>query len=220
MEGKWEALEEFFDNDEGFSISYPKMTVAKDNAFHIAVHSKSEQPLKQLLERVVNYGHIRTNVLNTANAYENMVLHEAAINHNIAAVKLLVRGGYVTPDQLLERNKSGQTPLFKAAAFGSTKVVKYLASQPNQMTESTTKLEDAALKMMGPPFSMLLSEGSTLVILSIFNLVFQPGMITMYDDTDNTAEDENFLYDVKVADRILAIRMMTMMMITKLCTII
>ena len=46
MEGKWEALEEFFDNDEGFSISYPIMTVAEDNAFHIAVHSKSEQPLK------------------------------------------------------------------------------------------------------------------------------------------------------------------------------
>ncbi|KAK3188530.1 hypothetical protein Dsin_028091 [Dipteronia sinensis] len=133
MEGKWKALEEFFDNDEGFSISYPIMTLAKDNVFHIAVHSKSEEPLKKLLERVANYDHIRTNVLNTTNAYENTVLHEAAINHNIAAVKLLVRGSYVTPEQLLERNKSGQTPLFKAAAFGSTKVVKYLASQPGQM---------------------------------------------------------------------------------------
>ncbi|KAK0579635.1 hypothetical protein LWI29_028967 [Acer saccharum] len=203
MEGKWEALEEFFDNDEGFSISYPIMTVTKDNAFQIAVHSKSEQPLKQLLERVVNYDHIRTNVLNTANAYENTVLHEAAINHNIAAVKLLVRGGYVTPDQLLERNKSGQTPLFKAAAFGSTKVVKYLASQPNQIRNSKML---TALKMMGPPFSMLLSEGSTLVILSIFNLVFRSRTLCIptgddnYDEIDNTAEDENFLYDVKVAD--------------------
>ncbi|KAK2644627.1 hypothetical protein Ddye_019822 [Dipteronia dyeriana] len=132
IEGKWEALEEIFDYDEGFSISYPIMTVAKDNAFHIAVHSKSEKPLKHLLERV-NHEQMRTNVLYT-NAYENTVLHEAAINHNIAAVKLLVGDGYVTNEHLLERNKSGQTPLFKAAAFGSTKVVKYLASEPNQMT--------------------------------------------------------------------------------------
>ncbi|KAI9198701.1 hypothetical protein LWI28_020823 [Acer negundo] len=145
LQGKWEALEEFFDNDGGFSISYPIMTVAKDNAFHIAVHSKREEPLKQLLERV-NSDHIRDNVLNTTNAYENTVLHEAAINHNIAAVKLLVEGGYVTPEQLLERNMSGQTPLFKAAAFGSTKVVMYLASQQNQITSSDDdhkKLQDA-----------------------------------------------------------------------------
>ncbi|TXG46919.1 hypothetical protein EZV62_026213 [Acer yangbiense] len=204
VEGKWESLEEFLDDDEAFSMAYPMMTVAKDTAFHIAVHSKSEQPLKSLLERVANYDeHIRedrdnvlnptnapettdlheaainhvgdgyftdghmnfdhmimiTNLLNTTNAYENTVLHEAAINHNIEAVKLLVEGRpftpvqrlsveercYVTPLQLLERNKSGQTPLFKAAAFGSTKVVKYLASQPNQMTYSDNghkKLQD------------------------------------------------------------------------------
>ncbi|KAK3188528.1 hypothetical protein Dsin_028089 [Dipteronia sinensis] len=132
IEGKWEDLEEIFDNDKGFNISYLIMTVAKDNAFHIAVHSKSEQPLKHLLERL-NHDQMCTNVLHTINAYENTVLHDAAINHNIAAVKLLVGGGYVTDEHLLEQNKSGQTPLLKAAAFGSTKVIKYLASQPGQM---------------------------------------------------------------------------------------
>ncbi|TXG46923.1 hypothetical protein EZV62_026217 [Acer yangbiense] len=155
--GEWQAMEEFFNNDEGFSILYP-MTVAEDNAFHIAVHSKREEPLKQLLEQVDV--HLYASFLNTTNAYENTVLHEAAINHNIKAVKLLVEGrhvtpdqqvsaeerGYVTPKQLLEPNMSGQTPLFKAAAFGSTKVVKYLASQPYQMTYSDNghkKLQDA-----------------------------------------------------------------------------
>ncbi|KAL5773204.1 hypothetical protein ACOSQ2_013128 [Xanthoceras sorbifolium] len=60
------------------------------------------------------------------------VLHEAAVNRNIEAVKLLFRkyGG----GTLLTKNKYGETPLFTAAAFGSTEVVKYLASQPNQMT--------------------------------------------------------------------------------------
>ncbi|KAK1557401.1 hypothetical protein Q3G72_024091 [Acer saccharum] len=132
VEGKWGSLEDFLDDDEAFSISYPRMTVANDTAFHIAVHSKSEQPLESLLKRVNNFEFIR-NVLKTTNAYENTVLHEAAINHNIKAVKLLVEGPYVTPEQLLERNMSGQTPLFKAAAFGSTKVVKYLASRANKM---------------------------------------------------------------------------------------
>ncbi|KAK1557352.1 hypothetical protein Q3G72_023070 [Acer saccharum] len=136
VEGKWGSLEESFDDDEGFSISCPVMTVAGDNAFHIAVHSKSEQPLKHLLERVANSDHMFASVLYTTNAYDNTVLHEAAINHNIKAVKLLVGGRYVTNEQLLERNKSGQTPLFKAAAFGSTKVVKYLASQPHQTIAS------------------------------------------------------------------------------------
>ncbi|KAI9197815.1 hypothetical protein LWI28_004997 [Acer negundo] len=136
MEGKWDYL-----ND--FNNSYP-MTVANDNAFHIAVHSKSDEPLKHLLESErcrVDYEHVCARVLKT-NAYENTVLHEAAINHNIAAVKLLVEGDYVTPEQLLEQNKSGQTPLFKAAAFGSTKVVKFLASRPNQMTYNKKQLRD------------------------------------------------------------------------------
>ncbi|KAK1556187.1 hypothetical protein Q3G72_000234 [Acer saccharum] len=138
LQGKWRAMEEFFNSDEGFTISYPIMTVAKDTAFHIAVHSKSEQPLKQLLDLFAKYDEqiFLTNVLNTTNAYNNTVLHEAAINHNIVAVKLLVEDGHVTPAQLLVRNNSGQTPLFKAAAFGSTKVVKYLASQPDQMIAS------------------------------------------------------------------------------------
>ncbi|KAK1556703.1 hypothetical protein Q3G72_010465 [Acer saccharum] len=208
VEGKWESLEEFLDDDEAFSMAYPRMTVAKDTAFHIAVHSKSEQPLKNLLERVANYDeHIRanvlnptnahettdlheaainhvgdgyftddhmnfdrmimiTNLLNTTNAYENTVLHEAAINHNIEAVKLLVEGRpvtpahwlfeeercYVTPLQLLERNKSGQTPLFKAAAFGSTKVVKYLASRPNQTSD---KQLEGAHRINNDGFSIL-----------------------------------------------------------------
>ncbi|KAK1556923.1 hypothetical protein Q3G72_014624 [Acer saccharum] len=139
--GEWKDLQKFFDDDEGFSISYP-MTVAEDNAFHIAVHSKREEPLKQFLEQVSD--HMYDSVLNKTNAYENTVLHEAAINHNIKAVNLLVGDGYVTPEQLLVRNESGQTPLFKAAAFGSTKVVKYLASQPNQTIASAghKKLND------------------------------------------------------------------------------
>ncbi|KAK0579563.1 hypothetical protein LWI29_028004 [Acer saccharum] len=195
IEGKWEDLQEIFDNDEGFSISYPIMTVAKDNAFHIAVHSKSEQPLKHLLERL-NHDQMRTDVLQTINAYENTVLHEAAINHNIAAVKLLVGGGYVTDEQLLERNKSGQTPLFKAAAFGSTKVVKYLASRPNQMMTTSDnykqQLDDNHR-----------TKKDTTSILHAAVLGEHFGIPTGDDNSDDADNiDEDHENDVKVADNI------------------
>ncbi|KAL5840354.1 hypothetical protein ACOSQ4_012962 [Xanthoceras sorbifolium] len=101
------------------------MTVAKDTAFHIAVHSKTDQLLKYLLERVEQVGDpMGANVFIT-NDYENTVLHEATINYNIAEVKLLVEKNYVKAD---------------------TKVVRYLASQPGQTTRdenNNTKLEDA-----------------------------------------------------------------------------
>ncbi|KAL5773223.1 hypothetical protein ACOSQ2_013147 [Xanthoceras sorbifolium] len=107
------------------------MTVAKDTAFHMAVHSKTDQPLRYLLERVEQIGDpTGANVFMT-NDYEN---------------KLLVEKNYVKAEQLLKKNRSGQTPLFKAASFGSTKVVRYLASQPGRTTlddNDNTKLEDA-----------------------------------------------------------------------------
>ncbi|KAK1570423.1 hypothetical protein Q3G72_001713 [Acer saccharum] len=189
MDGKWEDLKEF-------NISHP-MTVANDNALHIAVHSKSDEPLKQLLEReherLVNYDHKFASVLKT-NAYENTVLHEAAINHNIAAVKLLVGGGYVTDEKLLERNKSGQTPLFKAAAFGSTKVVKYLASRPNQTTITSDN------KKQLQENHRTNNDKTSILHAAVRGEHFGiPTGNDNYDDADNIDEDE---YDVKVANNI------------------
>ncbi|KAL5842429.1 hypothetical protein ACOSQ3_013032 [Xanthoceras sorbifolium] len=141
----WEDLKAFFDSDNAFKILFP-MTVAKDTPFHMAVHSKTDQPLRYLLERVeqLQVGDPTGASVFMTNDYENTVLHEAAINSNIAA-KLLVEENYVKAEQLLKRNRSGQTPLFKAASVGSTKVVRYLASQRDQTTRdenNNMKLED------------------------------------------------------------------------------
>ncbi|KAH7569417.1 hypothetical protein JRO89_XS06G0157800 [Xanthoceras sorbifolium] len=140
----WEDLKAFFDSDNAFKILFP-MTVAKDTPFHMAVHSKTDQPLRYLLERVeqLQVGDPTGASVFMTNDYENTVLHEAAINSNIAA--LLVEENYVKAEQLLKRNRSGQTPLFKAASVGSTKVVRYLASQRDQTTRdenNNMKLED------------------------------------------------------------------------------
>ncbi|KAK0578753.1 hypothetical protein LWI29_015677 [Acer saccharum] len=195
VEGKWGSLDEFLDDDEGFTIAYSVMTVAKDTALHIAVHSKSEQPLKKLLDRVGNNEHIRDNILNTTNIYENTVLHEAAINHNIKAVKHLVENGYVTDEHLLKRNESGQTPLFKAAAFGSTKVVKYLASRPNQTIASTgyKKLKDAH-RVNNDGFSIL-HAAERLYVYWKWTKGIPTGDYDNYDDANTMDEDK---YDVLV----------------------
>ncbi|TXG46858.1 hypothetical protein EZV62_026152 [Acer yangbiense] len=139
INGNWEAMIKFF--DENFNILFHQMTVAKDTAFHLAVLSKKEEPLKQLLTMLEQDENPMWNSVFITNANGNTVLHEAASHHNIAAMKLLVplECNYATQEQLVKRNRSGQTPLFKAASFGSTKVVKYLASLPYQMITCDNK---------------------------------------------------------------------------------
>ncbi|KAK4839457.1 hypothetical protein QYF36_022073 [Acer negundo] len=61
------------------------------------------------------------------------VLHEAAISGNLDAVQILVSK---FPKLVNYTNESGETPLFRAAAFGKTKIVKYLASQQHQVVRT------------------------------------------------------------------------------------
>ncbi|KAK0593429.1 hypothetical protein LWI29_036495 [Acer saccharum] len=164
------------------------MTVAKDTVFHLAVLSKKEEPLKQLLERVENP--MLDSVFIT-NASGNTVLHEAASNHNITAVKLLVGCNYDTQEQLVKRNKLGQTPLFKAASFGTTKVVKYLASRPYQMItyDNKQQLRDEHRTR---------NNGTSILHAAVRGDHF--GIPTGDDNNDganNIVEDD---YDVKVGD--------------------
>ncbi|KAK1571477.1 hypothetical protein Q3G72_017817 [Acer saccharum] len=135
--GNWEAFEEYFTKltdpeDRYRNLVFP-MTIAKDTALHLAVHSGRKRPLEKLLGYVGN-------PMDVKNVNQSTILHEAAVNRNIEALKLLIKKYGDEP--LLIKNKFGETPLFTAAAFGSTEVVKYLASQPNQMTEDGRQLKD------------------------------------------------------------------------------
>ncbi|XP_044479365.1 ankyrin repeat-containing protein NPR4-like [Mangifera indica] len=150
LQGDWEFLRHFYMKNAGLLVS--PLTAARDNAFHLAVFSKTKEPLQSLLnlsekDRKVKYGFLEQN------GYGNTPLHEAAANGNLEAVKALVdhysklpkedinvnkpedvRPGEVEKDQnkneLLEAvNHKAETPLFKAAAFGRIEVVKFLASK-------------------------------------------------------------------------------------------
>ncbi|KAJ0081108.1 hypothetical protein Patl1_09904 [Pistacia atlantica] len=122
---EWEQLKRSCNEQGDFALKFPR-TPAKDTIFHLAVFSKSEEPLKSLLDFATNdpktkYAYLEKNI------YGNTALHEAAADGNIKAVELLVkhhedRNKEDETRQLLEvRNNEGETPLFKAAAYGQTK---------------------------------------------------------------------------------------------------
>ncbi|XP_044499379.1 uncharacterized protein LOC123220853 [Mangifera indica] len=107
-----------------------------DNAFHLAVFSKSIDPLQFLLDiskehSVVRYGYLEKS------GNGNTPLHEAAANGNLEAVKALVFHHWRLLEEDIEDppreklqeavNEDKETPLFLAAAFGKTEVVKFLA---------------------------------------------------------------------------------------------
>ncbi|KAI9197927.1 hypothetical protein LWI28_006829 [Acer negundo] len=104
------------------------ISMHQDNIIHLAVHSKKLEPLQQILD-IVDNDEQRHSVTSSVNAYGNTVLHEAAICRNYEAVQLLVKKNKELIDM---KNDSGETPLFRAAAYGNTKIVRYLISQPGQ----------------------------------------------------------------------------------------
>ncbi|XP_031262645.1 ankyrin repeat and SOCS box protein 2-like [Pistacia vera] len=117
------ALEEdwTFFKQKSSTLPLP-LTAARDTAFHLAVCSNSKKWLDLLLHIAENDPMTMSTVWNK-NEYRDTPLHVAATNGNLEAVKLLVE---YDKDLSHDINDKGEIPLFKAAAYGTTKVVKYL----------------------------------------------------------------------------------------------
>ncbi|KAL5773196.1 hypothetical protein ACOSQ2_013120 [Xanthoceras sorbifolium] len=100
------------------------------NIVHLAVHSGSKEPLNQMLSNK----DLVQSFTGAGNEQGNTVLHDsAAVSQNLEAVRFLVE----LNDELLlhkKTNDNGETPLFSAAAFGNTKIVKFLAQLNGQST--------------------------------------------------------------------------------------
>ncbi|KAJ0081355.1 hypothetical protein Patl1_09876 [Pistacia atlantica] len=84
-------------------------------------------------------------------------LHEAAANWNIKAVKLLVNHNkkLLKEDKdpnntefLEDSNEQGETPLFKATAYGRTKVVKFLSQELIKTKKVAKEKECTMLKVL------------------------------------------------------------------------
>nr|XP_048320456.1 uncharacterized protein LOC107422636 isoform X2 [Ziziphus jujuba var. spinosa] len=116
LEGDWERMKRFYEENRE-AVFYP-LTVTNDTAFHIAVYSGTKSPLEELIQIVPNPP------IAKADDKKNTPLHEAGAIGNIEAAQVLMR---CSPEQLEARNALGETPMFRAAAFGMTEMVKYLA---------------------------------------------------------------------------------------------
>ena len=120
LEGDWEAMKTFYASN-GESV-FNSLTVTNDTPFHIAVYSGTKSPLQELLQILPNPP------FDKPDDYINIPLHEAGAIGNVEAAKvLLVRGSQLA--QLEAKNVLGETPMYRAAAFGMTEMVMFLDSQ-------------------------------------------------------------------------------------------
>ncbi|KAJ9166870.1 hypothetical protein P3X46_021564 [Hevea brasiliensis] len=137
----WDGLINYYKRCPEHLLS--PVNINGDRVFHLALNSKKKKPFEDLLEivssRAFPENTVRDIIL-TENEEKNNILHEAAIVGNFEVINFLVDGPYkeLVKKLLGLKNVDGEVPLFTAAAFGRTKIVKFLASQEGQI-EITNK---------------------------------------------------------------------------------
>ncbi|KAJ6893846.1 hypothetical protein NC652_027807, partial [Populus alba x Populus x berolinensis] len=153
MNGKWDGMIDYYQKHSEYLHS--PLTASKETALHIAVCSKQEQPLKDLLE-IMTKSELpltETEFLKKKNKFGNTVLHEATIYGNNKAVKLLVER---CPELLSDPNEFGETPLFTAAGFAETEIVEFLIrSKPEQCVDNNGRLLSIHIKRSVDGLSIL-----------------------------------------------------------------
>ena len=124
LEGDWEAMKRFYERN-GEALFNP-LTVTNDTPFHIAVYSGTKSPLQELLQILPNPP------FDKPDNYKNIPLHEAAAIGNVEAAQVLLECGSQLA-QLEAGNLLKETPMYRAAAFGMTEMVMFLASQVRRL---------------------------------------------------------------------------------------
>ena len=130
------------------------VTLSLDTGFHLAVHSNKGKPLEDLLKIMETDESLsETESLKRKNKFGNTALHEATINGNYDAVRVLVER---CPDLLSIPNEDGETPLFTAAGFAEAKIVEFLIrSKPQQCVDDNGRLLSIHIKRSEDGLSIL-----------------------------------------------------------------
>ncbi|EXB77018.1 Ankyrin repeat-containing protein [Morus notabilis] len=152
MSKDWKKMKEFYEQHEEF-VTAP-LTVYEDTALHIAVCSGDKKLVEFLLDELLRddkespifnpYPELEGSPLQKKNAYGDTALHQAVTcednDKGLVIIQLLLdrdqrwreksnHNSATDPDnELLKvKNDRGESALFRAAAFGKTNVVSYLA---------------------------------------------------------------------------------------------
>ncbi|KAL9392856.1 hypothetical protein Peur_016776 [Populus x canadensis] len=136
MKKDWESLKRYYERHPE-AAGLP-LTVTKDTVLHIAVHSNDKKLLKHFLDNAPPFSYKVTDL------YGNNAVHEAAATGNVEMAKILLnfdrelhcsttndgqKNEYCSDELLQIMNNRGETALFRAAAFGRTKMVRFLCSK-------------------------------------------------------------------------------------------
>jgi ankyrin repeat protein len=142
LNGDWEAMKSFYDKHPEHVVR--PLTIDGLTAFHIAGYNSKGTELLQHLLGLLPPSDISL-AISKKSYHENNVFHEVASTNNVESAKLLITtlSGNNLPElkKILEdRNQIGETPLFRAAALGQTKMAKFLAKLVGDLGEISPHL--------------------------------------------------------------------------------
>ena len=132
MNEDWDAMKTIFKNNA--KLVHSPMTVDLDTPFHIAAYSGRKELLQYLCYQLTPSISI-FEALSQKNNHGNNTFHEVATTNIVEPADFLVSelreahhdGLDDLKDLLEDRNKLGETPLYRAAALGHSKMAKFLA---------------------------------------------------------------------------------------------
>ena len=138
LRGEWDDMKSCFDNNPEHLLS--PLTIDKDTAFHIAAYSGRKKLLEKLVELLPTSCSSLFEALKKTNKHGNNTFHEVATTNRVDTAEFLVKKLQAAScadevrrsrlkELLEERNQLGETPLYRAAALGQTKMAKFFATK-------------------------------------------------------------------------------------------
>ncbi|KAG7959491.1 hypothetical protein I3843_10G072700 [Carya illinoinensis] len=140
LDEDWDAMKKFYEKNP--QLIFKPLTIEGDTAFHIAAYSEKTELLRCFLGLVPNSR--QSEVALSKNCHGNTTLHEVASTNNTEAAELLISKLQMADDQestargnnqatlkelLEDRNQLGETPLYRSAALGKSKMLRFLANR-------------------------------------------------------------------------------------------
>ncbi|XP_018501468.2 LOW QUALITY PROTEIN: protein ACCELERATED CELL DEATH 6 [Pyrus x bretschneideri] len=168
MYDNWESLKQHYEGN--WEEVFSPLTTNKDTVLHVAAFAGRNDVLAFLIPLVppTTNDALRKlrNVLVLENSHGNTILHEVAASGNLEAARLLVSRDEWTRRQLIARrdadqdneyepdvdassrriveieNKLGETPFYRAASYGHTKLVDFFNTQNVNIEHHLTRHVD------------------------------------------------------------------------------